>query len=117
MAAAMASPVSSPLIVDAAGRGEGRGAAGAGAGRALWPATEGRGAPLGGGATLAGALGRAGAAVGACEDGGGEMPGADGGAPVTDGSLIVAPGFAWPGPTGPAEGLGGKLMRTVSFLG
>lgn len=94
----MASPLSRPLTVGAAGftaaRGceEGRGPVGAeviGAaearGGAAWPVEDGGGAPteLGGGAATDG------------------PPGG------SVGSLIV----------GAAEGLGGKLMRTVSFLG
>jgi len=97
MAAATASTVSRPLAWRTAGAGAGRGAA--------------VGAGLGAAATGAAAVGRAGA--GACT---GAAPMAGAGAPATGpvgppggsvGNLIV----------GAAEGLGGKLMRTVSFLG
>jgi hypothetical protein len=107
--AAMANPLSSPVMpratAGAAGRGAGAGAAGlavvagaafAGAGVAAATATAAAGAPAAAGAA---ALGAAGAAAAAAVGAG--APGAK------VGNLIV----------GADVGLGGKLMRTVSFLG
>ena len=105
IAAAIASPKSSPLTRRGAGGGAGRGAVEAGAALAAalgGPATRAAGAPGAG----AGGAGRAagGGAPGACDapaDCVGEAAGAP---PGNVGSLIVA------------VGLGGKLMRTVSFF-
>ena len=126
-AAAIASPVSSPLMVCLADATTGRGAgeAGRAAGAA---ATEERGAPAGGGETLAGAeLGRGAGAPGGVDAGAGVTagPAEAGAAPAgTEGNLIVALGLAAGGGaptalggTGPAPGFGGKLIRTVSFFG
>lgn len=94
----MAKPLSAALRAGAAGRGRG---AGMGRGAAAGAATAGRGAALGAGAAgavLAGAAvpatGAAGAGVAAATAAG-------------EGILIV----------GAAVGLGGRLIRTVSFLG
>jgi hypothetical protein len=91
-AAATASPLSSPPIAGAAG------AIGRGAGRAAGAAVgAGRGVGDGGVAACAGAAGVG--AAGAAAVGGADAAGA--------GILIV----------GAAVGLGGKLIRTVSFFG
>ena len=94
-AAAIARIVSTPLTGRTAdiGASAGRGAAGAERGAAAAAAAAARGAPGG----------CAGAALGA-EAGAGPPEGPPGG---SVGSLMV----------GAAEGLGGKLIRTVSFLG
>jgi len=122
-AAAMAKPISRPLTVffadDAGGRGAGAAERAAGAGAAT-PAEEGgraTAAPLapevggtgGAGEAEAGRAG-AGAAGAAAAEGGGALGAADGGGGPPAGrlgNLMVAD----------EEGLGGRLMRTVSFLG
>src|SRR5262245_17066554 len=120
-AAAIARPTSNPLNLLAAGTGACAGGRGAGApgGRGTGPPVE-----VGGRATVAdgapdvGGRGGAGAAAGAGVNGlegagvagAGPAPGtgaAGAGPPGIEGSLIVAV----------AEGFGGRLMRTVSFLG
>jgi hypothetical protein len=103
-AAAMAKPLSNPVkpLATTIGRGATAGTAGTGLAGA---ATRVAAAPAGGGTGGAGALGvagAAGAATGAAEEPiGGDEPGAK------VGSLMV----------GAEVGLGGKLMRTVSFFG
>ncbi len=104
--AAMAKPLSNPLTPTTTGAGAGRGAGAAplgAAGRcavvAAGAAAAGRAAGGAGGATARGAV--VGAAAGTPMDGGGGPPAGK------VGSLIV----------GDEVGLGGKLMRTVSFLG
>jgi hypothetical protein len=108
----MASPTSSPLMRFTAGAG-GRGAGvGEGGREAAGPVEVGGrvadGAPLDAGALVAGrgAPGAAAGAPGAAPLG---VAGAGAGAAAvgTEGSLIV----------GAADGFGGRLMRTVSFLG
>lgn len=99
-AAATAKPWSTPLI--AAGRGAGLGAAPG------W-----RGAAAGAGRGAAGA---------AAAEGGGAAPGAwlgAGGPPAGPAGALAAAAAAGAGilMVGAAVGLGGKLMRTVSFLG
>src|SRR6185503_18178582 len=116
-AAAIAKPRSKPLILLAAGAGACAGGRGAGA-----PGGRGAGEPVevGGRATVAdgapdvGGRSGAGAAAGAGvkgldgEGAAGAGPGAAGaGPPGIEGSLMVAVD----------EGFGGRLMRTVSFLG
>lgn len=100
MAAASARPLSRPLTVGAAAIGAGRGAEGGGGAclAAVGAAVPGRGAVGAAGAACAAAVlsAGAGAAAGAAGPPGGRV-----------GNLIV----------GAAEGLGGKLIRTVSFLG
>ena len=102
----MARPLSNPLIVAAwywACRGAGTEGAGAAARCAVEGAATRAPVPLVGGVRGFGPVpGAAGAATGAAEAVGG------GGAPVGNvGNLIV----------GEAVGLGGRLMRTVSFFG
>ena len=112
-AAAIASPMSRPLTRFTAGAG-GRGAGvGDGGREAAGPVEVGgrvAGAPLEAGALVAGrgAAGAA-AAAGAPWAAVPVVGGAETGAAAvgTEGSLMV----------GAAEGFGGKLMRTVSFLG
>ena len=100
-AAPMAKPLSSPLTVATAGAATGRGAVEWAVGPV---ATREAGAPETGGAGGLGAVLEAGAAAGAAEAallGGGGAPAG------SVGNLMV----------GAEVGLGGKLMRTVSFLG
>lgn len=113
-AAAMASPTSKPLTFLAAGAG-GRGAGvGLGGRVAAGPvevggrATEEDGLPEAGGTGAAGALvaGR-GAAAAAGADAAGAAPPVGGAPTGAAGNLIV----------GAAVGFGGRLIRTVSFLG
>jgi len=117
-AAAMARPTSKPLTRLAAGNGAWAGGRGPGApggrGAGLPVEVGGRGADGAVGAPEVGGRGGPGATDGAGVNGlGGEgaaggEPGAVGaGAPGIEGNLIVAV----------AEGFGGRLMRTVSFLG
>jgi hypothetical protein len=109
-AAAIASPLSNPLNPAGAYIGRGAGAGAADATTLGWAATR-VAAAEDGGTGGAGALDAAGAgAAEAAATGAAALPAADdgGGAPGAKvGNLIV----------GAEVGLGGKLMRTVSFLG
>jgi hypothetical protein len=104
--AAMAKMVSSGLNAGAAATGAGRGAAG----RAAWAAATAAGAATGA------APGGRGAATGAAMPGGRGAAGAGAGTPP--GAPVGPPGGRVGSlMVGAADGLGGKVIRTVSFLG